>query len=119
MREGSCWAPRHCYTLLGSQYALLWFPSKGLTERDLERNAQRLGEVNVREGRWVGNDSVCNERLPIWAIGLGARLPAAIEDFRHGCSVTGNISVREGLEARNQARVYVLRHWSSDRRKYE
>ena len=53
----------------------------GLTERDLERDTQRLGDVNMREGRRVGDDRVRNERQAIWTIRLGARLPAPTEDF--------------------------------------
>jgi len=64
----------------------------------------------MRKGRRVGNDRVRNEGSPIWTIRLGARLPTAIEDFRHGCAVAGDIPIREGLEAGDQTGVYNLHH---------
>ena len=82
--------------------------TKGATERDLEWNTQRLGDVNVRKGRRIGNDRVRNESLPTWTVGLRTRLSAAVEDFQHGCPIAGDIPVPEGLEAGNQTGVYSI-----------
>ena len=118
MREGSCWAPRHCCTLLVVNTARFYLIN-GPTERDLEWNTQCLGDVNMRKGRRVGNDCVRDESSPVWTVGLRTRLPAAAEDFRHGCPIAGDIPVREGLEAGNQTGVYSEYVLCSERKRSE
>ena len=73
----------------------------------------------MRKGRRVGNDRVRNESSSVWTVGLRTRLPAAAEDFRHGCPIAGDIPIRERLEAGNQTGVYSVCVLCSERKRSE